>query len=112
LLERGHDVVWFPEGRRSPDGELQEFQQGVGLVLRGAQAQAVPTAIRGTFAAWPRHRRWPRPGRIDIVFGAPLHSRDLEPSVARSSLESAVRSLLHRTAAGEPFVEGDTDGER
>jgi hypothetical protein len=36
---------------------------------------AVPIALRGTFAAMPRGRRWPRPGRprVTVRIGRPLH---------------------------------------
>jgi long-chain acyl-CoA synthetase len=61
LLQRGYSVVWFPEGRRSPSGELQAFQAGVGVLLQAGAVTVVPTAIRGTFAAWPK-RRWPQLG--------------------------------------------------
>ena len=57
LLDRGYDVVWFPEGRRSPTGELQKFEGGVGVLAKGLAAAVVPAAIDGTFEAWPKHRQ-------------------------------------------------------
>jgi long-chain acyl-CoA synthetase len=105
LLEQGHDVVWFPEGRRSPDGQLQKFQPGVAVLLRGSAARVVPTAITGTFAAWPKHRAWPRLVPVAITFGEPLELDDgQQPAAIAELLERAVADLL--TAAGErPFRE-------
>jgi long-chain acyl-CoA synthetase len=95
LLARGYDVVWFPEGRRSPTGELQEFEGGVGVLIEGVAAAVVPVAIDGTFAAWPKHRRWPRPARVRVAFGEPLElASGRQPAQVRSALESAVRRLL------------------
>jgi long-chain acyl-CoA synthetase len=104
LLGRGHSVVWFPEGRRSPSGELGRFQSGAGLVLKESATPALPTAIRGTFAAWPKHRRLPRPTRIEVSFGAPLLFRaDDSAGDISAALERAVRTLLASDASpGSP----------
>jgi long-chain acyl-CoA synthetase len=100
LLEQGHDVVWFPEGRRSPTGELQKFQGGVGMLAQDLTAAVVPAAIDGTFAAWPRHRRWPRPARVRVAFGAPLDVAGLEaPAEIQAAVETGVRGLLAKVCA-------------
>jgi long-chain acyl-CoA synthetase len=95
LLAQGYDVVWFPEGRRSPTGELQALERGVGVLVQGVAASVVPAAIDGTFAAWPKHRRWPRPARVRVAFGAPLDAESFrEPAELRVLLEHAIRRLL------------------
>jgi len=99
LLQRGNSVVWFPEGWRSPTGELQSFQTGVGVLLKGGAATAIPTAIHGAFAAWPKHERWPRFTPVRVAFGAPLRFTGAEsPEAIRAALERAVRELLALTA--------------
>jgi long-chain acyl-CoA synthetase len=69
VLERGMNLVWFPEGERSRDGRVLAFKLGIGLVLDRWRVPVVPIVIRGTHAAWPRSRRLPRayPVRIDIL---------------------------------------------
>jgi long-chain acyl-CoA synthetase len=99
LLARGYDVVWFPEGRRSPSGELQRFEGGVGVLAQDVDAAVVPAAIAGTFAAWPKHRRWPRPVRVRVAFGAPVDVTTEQPAEIRASLESSVRRLLAELCA-------------
>jgi long-chain acyl-CoA synthetase len=95
VLQRGNSVVWFPEGWRSPTGELQSFQTGVGVLLKGGVVTAIPTAIHGAFAAWPKHERWPRFAPVRVVFGAPLRFTGGEsPDAIRATLERAVRALL------------------
>jgi long-chain acyl-CoA synthetase len=100
LLDQGHDVVWFPEGRRSPTGEVQKFEGGIGVLANGVAAAVVPAAIDGTFTAWPRNRRWPRPARVRLAFGTPVDIASLEqPAEIRASIESAVRRLLAESRA-------------
>jgi len=95
LLDQGHTVVWFPEGRRSATGELGQFQAGVGALLAETTTPAVPTAIVGTYAAWPKHRRWPRAAPTSVTFGAPLTFAAGETAgEVRATLERAVAALL------------------
>jgi hypothetical protein len=37
----------------------------------------VPAWIDGTFDLMPRGSRWPRRGRIRVVFGQPIHAADI-----------------------------------
>jgi long-chain acyl-CoA synthetase len=95
LLQHGHSVVWFPEGRRSPTGDLQAFQTGVGVLLQDGRVAAIPTAIHGAFAAWPKHERWPRLAPVRVTFGEPLRfAPGTPPEAVREALEHAVRALL------------------
>lgn len=71
-LKEGHCLGWFPEGRRSPNGQLQPFQSGIGLILEQHPVPVFPAWIAGTYEAWPVHRRLPRFGSISITFGKPL----------------------------------------
>ncbi len=72
VLERGHTLVWFPEGRRSPDGSLQRFRPGIGLVLRAQPVPVIPVWIEGTREAMPPGRVLPRPGRVRVIVGDPV----------------------------------------
>jgi len=70
VLARGNVQLWFPEGWRSPDGQVQRFLPGIGQLLLRTGVRVVPAYIEGTFASWPRGRRWPRIRRITLTFGA------------------------------------------
>jgi long-chain acyl-CoA synthetase len=77
VLGRGDVLVWFPEEWRSPTGELQRFQPGLGRIIAATSAPALPAFIEGTFAALPRHRRWPRPAKVSLRFGNLIERRAL-----------------------------------
>jgi long-chain acyl-CoA synthetase len=70
-------LVWFPEGRRSPTGEITDFLPGIALVLERTGAKAVPVHISGTYEAWPRSRTLPRPHPVTIRFGTPISAEEL-----------------------------------
>jgi 1-acyl-sn-glycerol-3-phosphate acyltransferase len=87
LLREGWSIVVFPEGTRSPDGWVGRFRPGAARLCIGAGVPAVPVAIRGSYAAMPRGRGWPQPGRypISVRYGAPI--RPAEGETARAFLE-------------------------
>jgi 1-acyl-sn-glycerol-3-phosphate acyltransferase len=64
--------ILFPEGTRTRTGEMAAFRQGLGALVAGGAVPVVPCFISGAFAAWPPHRRLPRPRRLALVIGAPL----------------------------------------
>ncbi|MBA2714174.1 MAG: 1-acyl-sn-glycerol-3-phosphate acyltransferase, partial [Rubrobacteraceae bacterium] len=72
VLARGKNLVWFPEGQRSPSGQLQPFKPGLGMLLNHFQAPVVPVSIHGTYEAMPRGKALVRPAKVTLVFGEPL----------------------------------------
>ncbi len=68
-LERGHPLVWFPEGRRGADAGLQELRPGIGLLLAAHPVPVVPVWIEGTNDVLPIGRIIPRRGRVTIHIG-------------------------------------------
>lgn len=76
-LQRNNDLIWFPEGARSRDGEIQPFKAGIGMLLDRYQVDVVPVVITGTFTAWPPGRTLPRSAPASIRFLAPCKIEDL-----------------------------------
>lgn len=76
-LKSGALLTMFPEARRTPDGEIHPMQPGALLIARKAGVPIVPTLIDGAFEAWPRQAKFPRPGRIRVVYGEPITPEDL-----------------------------------
>ncbi len=71
-LDRGHQLVWFPEGKRSPDGRLQPFRPGLGLLLKAQPVAVVLVWIEGTHELMPPGQRLPRRGHVKVVVGEPV----------------------------------------
>lgn len=70
-LKNGGVVLLFPEGTRSPDGELGSMKPGF-VALARAKVPIVPAAVAGTFEAWPRGRHLPRRHPIRVHYGPPI----------------------------------------
>ena len=73
-LEEGRALLVFPEGTRGEEGQpLREGKAGVGMLAVLSGAPVVPVYVSGTGAALPRGRSVPRPARVRVTFGPPLH---------------------------------------
>src|SRR5438270_934906 len=70
LANRGNVLIIFPEGTRSTTGQTQEFKPGIGALVAGRDVSVLPCYLDGTFDAWPKGSRFPRPRKIRLVVGA------------------------------------------
>lgn len=101
LLEGGWSMVVFPEGTRSPDGWTRPFRHGAAFLALRHGVPVVPIGIRGSFAAMPRGRGWPVPGRpaVTVRFGEPLRAAEGEGARDLGTrIESAVARLVDEDA--------------
>lgn len=98
-LRAGACVMVFPEGTRSPTGEMDTFKRGTAVLIRKARCPVIPVAIDGAFECWPRTRRLPRlfgPGVL-VCYGQPIPAQAFEgisPDEALTMIEQRVRGLL------------------
>ncbi len=72
ILERlldGAGIILFPEGTRSLDGNFLPARSGVGLAVIKSDAPVIPVRIFGSYQAWGRHMKFPRPHRVIVKFG-------------------------------------------
>ena len=75
LAGPGTILIIFPEGTRSTTGELGEFKPGIGTLVAGRDVAVVPCFIEGSFRAWPKGRRLPRPQKLRLIVDAPRNYR-------------------------------------
>ena len=94
LLEDGWNVLLFPEGSRSGDGDVHRFRSGIGRLQAMVQVAVVPVAIIGTHAAWPKGRRLPKRGPVEVRFGTPRLPRISDkPCLVADDLARQVAAL-------------------
>ena len=71
-VKNGPSVLVFPEGTRSPDGEIKSFKSGAFVLAEQAGVPILPVAIRGSFAVLPKDSIRPKRGVIEFVIGTPI----------------------------------------
>ncbi len=75
ILDRllaGGGIILFPEGTRTPDGHLQPARSGVGLTVIKSTAPVVPVRVFGSYEAYGRHLKFPRPYQVILKYGQPM----------------------------------------
>jgi long-chain acyl-CoA synthetase len=71
-LNHGRILILYPEGERTNDGSPRVFRKGAAILSIHTQAPIVPVAIEGFYEAWPRHKKYPKFARLQLVFGKPI----------------------------------------
>lgn len=97
-LKAGRVVVLFPEGSRTPDGELKEFKRGLWILLARSGVPVLPAAVAGCFEAWPRTRALPRlfGQRVAVLYGNVIPFAELKalgPDVGLKRLRDEIEAL-------------------
>lgn len=71
-LHQGGAIILFPEGTRTLDGKLQAARSGIGLTVIKSEAPVVPARVFGTYEAYGKHVKFPRPRRVAVKYGEPM----------------------------------------
>ena len=100
-LKAGLPLVIFPEGGRTPDGELKPFLPGAFFLAIKAQADIVPVALVGTFDLLPMNTYHIKCRPLEMRVGEPISTAglklgDLEGLSAR--VEKELKALYYDSA--------------
>ncbi|HEX8813808.1 MAG TPA: 1-acyl-sn-glycerol-3-phosphate acyltransferase, partial [Terracidiphilus sp.] len=94
-LDRGYNVLVFPEGTRSEAGTLAPFRQGIGLLVRQSNVAVLPVALRGLGELKQKGRGWFHSGKIEVRVGEPIRfSHEVTEAQITERLHAEVKRLL------------------
>jgi long-chain acyl-CoA synthetase len=90
----GWSILIFPEGMRSPTGQMKPFRGGIGMIGSRLDIPIVPIRLDDVDRLMPMGSSFVRPGRVRIAFGAPLRLRGDDYAALATQVENAVRALI------------------
>jgi 1-acyl-sn-glycerol-3-phosphate acyltransferase len=98
-LKEGLPLVIFPEGGRTPDGEIKPFLPGAFFLAIKAQVDIVPVALVGTYELLPMDTYHIKCRPLEMRVGEPISTtgltmRDLEALSAK--VQKALEDLYYR----------------
>jgi len=104
-LRSGMPLFVFPEGSRTPNGDLQAFLSGAAFLAIRAQVPVVPVALSGVYKLLPIHTHHFYPGDLVLTAGTPIDTagmtiRQAEELTAR--LRAEIAGML-----GHPLPDSD-----
>lgn len=76
VLKKGKNVIIFPEGSRSYDGEMVPFKKTFAILSKELNVPVVPVCIRGAYDVLPRGSRWIKSKKIEVEYLPPLMPED------------------------------------
>jgi 1-acyl-sn-glycerol-3-phosphate acyltransferase len=97
-LKAGMPLVIFPEGGRTPDGDIKPFQPGAFFLAIKAQVDIVPVALVGTYELLPMNTYHIKSRPLEMRVGTPISTagltlRDTESLSAK--VEKALGDLYY-----------------
>jgi 1-acyl-sn-glycerol-3-phosphate acyltransferase len=95
LLARGHWVIMFPEGTRTPRGAQGAYKSGATRLAVATGVPVVPIAVTSA-RCWPRKSLTLRPGVIEISIGVPIASVGREANDLMREVETWVEAEMRR----------------
>lgn len=90
----GGTVLFFPEGHRSRDGQLQRFYSGGFKIASSAQVPVVPLCITGTDRLLPPGRFFFRPCKITLRVLEPVETTGFNDAEGHLRLRKIVKSRM------------------
>jgi 1-acyl-sn-glycerol-3-phosphate acyltransferase len=99
-LKSGMPLVIFPEGGRSPNGEILPFLPGAFFLAIKAQADIVPIALVGTFDLLPMNTYHIKSRPLEMRVGEPIPTAGLtlrDTEVVSAKVRAAIEELHSAT---------------
>ncbi len=94
LADRGWNILIFPEGQTTEDGQIAPFRAGVGLLAKQLNIPVVPMRLAGLYDLRQANRILTRPGHVEVTIGKPVSfAADADPNEITKELERHVREL-------------------
>ncbi|DAB27819.1 MAG: glycerol acyltransferase [Sulfurimonas sp. RIFOXYD12_FULL_33_39] len=94
-IKSGNNLVIFPEGARTRDGELLEFRPYFAMLSKTFDVPIVPVMIDGSYEALKAGKLFPRPKKIKVVFLKPIYPNGLNyneiTALVRESIERELK---------------------
>jgi 1-acyl-sn-glycerol-3-phosphate acyltransferase len=97
----GASILIFPEGTRSPDGQLQAFKPGGFHLALKIKGDVVPVSIAGTHRIVPKGSLRVQKGEVTMVIGKPVRIHEYSKKTMDQLMERVHEALFQQMRTGE-----------
>jgi len=107
-LKGGMPLVIFPEGGRTPDGDIKPFLPGAFFLAIKAKVDIVPVALIGTYELLPMNTYHIKSRPLEMRVGEPISTAGYsarETEGLSAKVQKAVEDLYYKRRELSPVVE-------
>jgi long-chain acyl-CoA synthetase len=95
VIRQGNNIIIFPEGARTRDGELMEFKKTFAILACEMGVPVIPVAIKGAYEAFPTGTKIPKLFKeITIDFLPPVYPENLDYDEVTNRVKEAIANRL------------------
>ncbi len=91
LVRRGYSILVFPEGTRTPDGQIGRFHKGAFTLAKALGVDILPICIHGLYDVLPKHDFMLRRGSVTLEICGRITS-----DAIKNMSDRAVTSMMYR----------------
>ncbi len=99
ILRAGEALMIFPEGGRSPDGNLLPFKEGAAHLALKLGIPILPVVVHGGAGVWGPGMHFPMPRKVRVEYLPAVHPDQFEKSTAGLTLQ--VREVIESRLKGD-----------
>lgn len=102
VLQQGKNIMIFPEGTRTRDGQLNEFKKTFAILSRELNVPIVPVVINGAYNAFARGRKIPTLfAPVSLSYLKPIQPADLSYEQLRDKVTKEINAQLQLTSEND-----------
>ncbi|MFH0960754.1 MAG: lysophospholipid acyltransferase family protein [Pseudomonadota bacterium] len=107
-LKDGWSVVIYPEGTRTPDGNLKDFKKGAFMMAVQTGIPILPVVCNGAFKVLPKNTFNFRPGLIRLNICSPIPTQGLSEKDVPELMSRTRQAILAKLRPDyDPFFNGE-----
>jgi 1-acyl-sn-glycerol-3-phosphate acyltransferase len=105
-IRNGVSVMIFPEGTRSPDGNIGEFKKGGFILAWDAGVSIVPIVINGTWAIMSRDSLKITPGKVRLTILPVVNVANYSKTDKLKLIEDVREKIIKEFESNKQLMEG------
>ena len=94
LIEGGKNVIMFPEGTRTRDGQIRSFKKGTFHLSSMTNVDIIPVKLDGTGKVWDPNNQKVKSGKVKVVVGKPIDTSNLNGNTMNEFIDKTRTNLI------------------
>lgn len=96
ILKNGKNLVIFPEGARTRDGEIQDFKKTFAILSKELDIPVVPFVIKGAYDLMPYGTNFPKSGNMSVTILDEISPKDKSVETIISETVKSITDVLNK----------------